>query len=241
MSFNLSPQGITQSPLLSHGWGQVKPGPFFLRKLISSDSPSSPFLFCCASEEMQTRQSWKVLGNLHRLDRTLRQHNADQSTDSAEEGRGASHGAGVLPAFGSHFLLLSLSVLPFLSASSVFSQSSHPLACFALCFFQILLDSLEHCILHQPLAEPYQFQHHQAHLHSYHLHSTTEKRSLRSYCHRNSACRGQLVQLVTKSKAFNLVDWIYKFKNTGLAFHFATCRLPVPEDFRLKSSSLAPV
>ena len=60
MAFNLSPRGITQNPL-SHslGWGQVKPGPFFLHKLISSDSPSTPFLFCCVSGMQKTHQSWK--------------------------------------------------------------------------------------------------------------------------------------------------------------------------------------
>ena len=53
------------------------------------------------------------------------------------------------------FPVVTVSAIPISLFS--FHRAPIPWLVFVLCFFQILLDSLEHCILHQPLTEPYQF------------------------------------------------------------------------------------
>lgn len=111
---------------------------------------------------------------------------------------GFSQSSGGLPAFRSYFLL-SLSV-PFLSASSVFTELPSP-GLFLFCvssrycwtalstaFSTSLLLSLTSSASSgsPPFLSP-----------TFH---NREERSLRSYRHRNSACRARLVQLVKKSK-----------------------------------------
>lgn len=142
----------------------------------------------------------KVLGNLHRLDKRhlkstlqispLTQQRGEEMLVTEQWG---------LPVFGSHFLLLSLSV-PFLSASSVFTEIPSP-GLFLFCvssrycwtalstaFSTSLLLSLTSSASSgsPPFLSP-----------TFH---NREERSLRSFYQRNSACRGQLVQLVYKSK-----------------------------------------
>ena len=62
---------------------------------------------------------------------------------------------------GPAFLRVSFPVVVTVSAIPISLFSFHrapiPWLAFVLCFFQILLDSLEHRTLHQPLTEPYQF------------------------------------------------------------------------------------
>lgn len=139
----------------------------------------------------------KVLGNLHRLDK--RHLNSTLQISPLTQQRGEEMlltEQWGLPVFGSHFLLLSLSV-PFLSASSVFTEFPSP-GLFLFCvssrycwtalstaFSTSLLLSLTSSASSgsPPFLSP-----------TFH---NREERSLRSYYHRNSACRGQLVTRVS--------------------------------------------
>lgn len=132
MAFTLSSQGRTQSPLsLDHSRGQVTPGPFFLHQLISSDRQHciSRLLFqkCKHTDHENIRQSPQT------GQRILKQHDANQSIDSAEGSRVASHGA-VGACLHSGLISCCCHCQCHSYQPLQFSQSSHPLACFCSVF-----------------------------------------------------------------------------------------------------------
>ena len=101
-----------------------------------------------------------------------------------------------------------------------FHRAPIPWLVFVLCFFQILLDSLEHCILHQPLTEPYQFS--IIRLTSILITYIPQQRRevTEITLPYTLGMQGPASSVSYKEQAsFNLANWIYKFKNTGLAFH----------------------
>lgn len=110
------------------GWGQVKLGPFFFQKLISSASPSTPCLFSCFRNG--NASIMKALGNLHGLDKRCLKSTLQVSPETWQRGAGCFSQSS-RNQLGSHFLLLSLS-LPFRSASSVFPELPSP-GCFLFC------------------------------------------------------------------------------------------------------------
>lgn len=156
MAFTLSSQGRTQSPLsLDHSRGQVTPGPFFLHQLISSDRQH------CISRLLCFRNAntpiMKILGNLHRLDNGYLNSTMQISPLTRQRGAGLL----LTEQWGPACIRVSFPVVVTVSAIPISLFSFHrapiPWLVFVLCFFQILLDGLEHRILHQPLTEPYQF------------------------------------------------------------------------------------
>lgn len=130
MASNLSPRGITPSPLsLGHGGRQVKPGPFFW-KLISSAGPSTSLLLCFRNANILIM---KVVGNLHGLDK--RHRNSTMQINPLTQQRGAgcfsrSRGACL------HWALISCCCHAQCHSYQPleFAQSSHPLACFCSVF-----------------------------------------------------------------------------------------------------------
>lgn len=141
----------------------------------------------------------RALGNLHRRDKRHFIGTLQISPSTQQRGAGVllTQRRG-LPAFGSHFLLLPLSV-PFLPASSVFTELPSP-GLFLFCvssrycwtalstaFSTSLLLSFTSSASSgsPPFLSP-----------TFH---NREERSLRSYCHGNPACRGRPVQLKSAS------------------------------------------
>lgn len=99
----------------------------------------------------------KVAGNLHTLDK--RHLNSTMQISPLTQQRRA--GTLLLEQWGPACIRVSFLVVVTVSAIPIslfrFHRAPIPWLVFVLCFFQILLDSLEYRILHQPLTESYQF------------------------------------------------------------------------------------